>query len=101
MHFIVIDHQRLYSPLCPADVAIPLYLETGDVIKVRGDNDEVWIAHILSVNVSTQSLSSKFLCRKWKYLQKGVQQVREHTLEYSIRFSEFKWFLDHSFTILE
>ena len=59
-HFIVIDHQRPCSPLSPTDVAIPLYLETGDVIKVRGDNDEIWIAHIQSVNASTQSCQVHF-----------------------------------------
>lgn len=64
-HFIVIDHQRLCSPLSPTDVAIPLHLETGDVIKVRGDNDEIWIAHILSVNASTQS------CQVYFYVENG------------------------------
>ena len=59
-HFIVIDHQRPCSPLSATDVTIPIYLKRGDVIKVRGDNDEIWIAHIQSVNASTQSCQVHF-----------------------------------------
>ena len=100
-HFIVIDHQRLCSPLRPTDVAVPLHLQTGDVIKVRGDNDEIRIAQILSVNTSTQSCQVNF------YVENRNIYKRESSRSDSIHwntvlgFLNVKWFLDNGFTILE
>ena len=77
------------------DVAIPLYLETGDVIKVRGDNDEIWIAHIQSVNASTQ------YCQVHFYVENGNIYRRESSRSDSIHwntvlgFLKVMWFHNH------
>ena len=99
-HFIVIGHQRPCSPLSATDVAIPLYLERRDVIKVRGDNDEIWIAHIQSVNESTQS------CQVHFYVENGNIYRRESSRSDNVHwnavlgFLKVMWFHNY-FTVLE
>lgn len=47
---IVIDYDRERVPLSPHDVIIPVYPNKGDMMTVRGDNDEIWLAHVQAVN---------------------------------------------------
>lgn len=48
-YYIVIDHERPYMPLSPSDI-IPVLPEKGKMMQVLGDNEELWIAHVQSVN---------------------------------------------------
>ena len=40
--FILIDHNRPRIPLTASDVIVPVYPKKGDMIKVSGDDNEVW-----------------------------------------------------------
>lgn len=71
------------------------------MIKVRGDNDEVWIAHILSVNVSTQSCQVNFYAENGNIYKKESSRSESIHWNTVLGFLKVKWFLDHSFTILE
>ena len=67
---------------------------------MRGDNDEIWIAHIQSVNASTQS------CQVHFYVENGNIYRRESSRSDSIHwntvlgFLKVMWFHNH-FTVLE
>lgn len=59
-HFIVIDYDRERVPLSPEDVIVPVYLEKGDMVTVRGDSDELWLAHIQVVNREAKTCNVYF-----------------------------------------
>jgi len=45
--FVVIDHLRPKPPISLDDIVVPVYPEVGDILNIRGDTDEIWIAHVL------------------------------------------------------
>ena len=59
-HFVVIDYDRECVPLSPEDVIVPVCPEKGDMVTVRGDSDELWLAHIQLVNKVTKTCNVYF-----------------------------------------
>ena len=58
--FIVMDYNRQSIPLAPADVVIPLLPEKNDVIKVHGEDDNTWLAHVRDVHVPSKTCRVQF-----------------------------------------
>ena len=48
--YVVIDFERPQISLEQNDVIIPAYPLAGDMVLVQGDSDNLWHAHIISVN---------------------------------------------------
>lgn len=72
--FVACDFMRPKLPLMLEDVIIPVYPEPNDMVNVRGNDDEVWFVHVLSVDPSTNT------CRIHFYIEDSVtpgQYVRE------------------------
>ena len=53
--YVVIDYERTTLPLCPEDISVPQYPEQGDMVLVRGEGDETWLAHVHSSNEISKS----------------------------------------------
>ena len=45
-HFIVMDCNRENISLAPADVIVPLLPEKDNMVKVHGEDDNIWLAHV-------------------------------------------------------
>ena len=58
--YAVIDFCRPEMPLTLDDVIIPIYPIVGDMLKVNGDNGDIWMAHVLLVNSDTKSCRVHF-----------------------------------------
>lgn len=58
--FIVCDFMRPNIPLKLEDIIVPVYPEDGDMVNVRGDNDDMWFAHVLSVDPSARTCRIHF-----------------------------------------
>ena len=43
-------------PLSPEDVIVPVYPNKRDMVTVRGDGDELWLAHILTVSEEAREI---------------------------------------------
>ena len=54
--YVVIDFLRPH--LCANDIIVPIYPISGDMIRVRGDDDDVWLAHVLSINLEHARFTS-------------------------------------------
>ncbi len=37
-------------PISWADIVVPFYPMVNDIVVIRGENDEIWVARILRVN---------------------------------------------------
>ena len=74
--YVVIDYCRPRIPISQHDVVVPIHPLVGDMLKVNGDNDDVWIAHVLAVNTESKT------CRAHFYVESVSvqgQYVREST----------------------
>ena len=69
-HYITIDYQRAAIPLTPTDVIIPHFPETGDMVVVSGEGNELWLAHIQSVDVRNHTCQVNF------YIEDGSSAAR-------------------------
>ena len=49
-YYVVVDLERPHIPLEQSDVIIPAYPLAGDMVLVQGGNDELWHAHVISVD---------------------------------------------------
>ena len=58
--YVVIDFLRPHLPLCANDIIVPIYPISGDMIRVRGDDDDVWLAHVLSVDDKSRTCQIHF-----------------------------------------
>lgn len=59
--FIAFDFMRPAPPLQVDDILVPVYPEDGDMVNVRGDDDnDVWYAHVLSVDPSSKTCQIHF-----------------------------------------
>ena len=58
--YVVIDFERPQVPLEQNDIIIPAYPLAGDMVLVQGDNDDLWHAHIISVNYRSRHCQVAF-----------------------------------------
>ncbi len=59
-YFIVMDYNRGNIPLAPADVVVPLLPEKNDMVKVHGEDDNIWLAHVRDVHAPTKTCRVHF-----------------------------------------
>ena len=59
-HFVLVDFKRPDLPISSSDVIVPTYPEVGDMLEVHGDDDEVWYAHVISVDTVSKTCRVKF-----------------------------------------
>ena len=50
----------ILTDLSTSDVIVPTYPEVGDMLEVYGDDDEVWYAHVISVDTASTTCRVKF-----------------------------------------
>ena len=58
--FIVIDYNRPNLPISADNIVVPIYLNVGDMLKVTGDDNEVWFSHVVSVDNASRTCRVKF-----------------------------------------
>ena len=58
--FVVIDYNRPNLPISADDIVVPIYLNVGDMLKVAGDDNEVWFSHVVSVDNASKTCRVKF-----------------------------------------
>ena len=61
--FVVIDYNRPNLPISADEIVVPIYLNVGDMLKVAGDDNEVWFSHVVSVNNASRTCRVKFYGR--------------------------------------
>ena len=47
-------------PLSPEDDIVPVFPNKGDMVTLRGDSDELWLAHIQTVNKEAKTCNVYF-----------------------------------------
>ena len=57
------DYNREAIPLSPVDILVPIFPEKNDMVKVHGDDDDVWLAHVHNVDERLKT------CRVHFYIQ--------------------------------
>ena len=58
--FVVIDYNRPNLPISADDIVVPIYLNVGDMLKIAGDDNEVWFSHVVSVDNASRTCRVKF-----------------------------------------
>ena len=54
--FAVVDFERSIMPISWADIVVPFYPMVNDIVVIRGENDEIWVARILRVNTEEKTV---------------------------------------------
>ena len=49
-NFILMDYARTQNPVCTSEILVPLYPQVGDMVSVSGEGNQIWLAHIHSVD---------------------------------------------------
>ena len=63
--FAVVDYQRPFMPINWADIVEPFYPMVNDIVVIRGENDEVWVARVLRVNTEEKTV------KVWYYRERS------------------------------
>ena len=58
--FIVIDYNMPNLPISADDIVVSIYPNVGDVLKVAGDDNEVWFSHVVSVDNASRTFRVKY-----------------------------------------
>lgn len=58
--YVLVDFLRPSLDMIAEDVNVPVYPEFGDMVKVCGDNNEVWYVHIRTVDTRTKTCKVHF-----------------------------------------
>ena len=74
-YFVVVDFNRPDLLISAGDVIVPIYPEVGDMLEVSGDEDQVWHAHVISVE------SASTTCRVKFYTNNGCDDPRKYRPE--------------------
>ena len=79
--FVVIDHLRPKLPISIDDIIVLVYPEKGDMLNIKGDTDEVWFAHVLSIDERAKTCRVQFNvedpCVSHKYIRESVGRAIE------------------------
>ena len=62
--FIVVYFMRRIFPIQCDTVVVPYYPVTDDMVNVKGDNGEVWKAHVLSFSLTRKVIQGRFFVHK-------------------------------------
>ena len=58
--FVACDFMKPKPPLMLEDIIVPVHPKLNDTVNVRGNDDEVWFAHVLSVDLSAKTCRIHF-----------------------------------------
>ncbi|CAB3977436.1 Hypothetical predicted protein [Paramuricea clavata] len=61
----VVDFERPNLPINFADITVPFYPMVNDIVVIRGENDEIWVAKILKVYTEEKTV------KVWYYREQG------------------------------
>ena len=77
--YAVIDF-RPKMPVDKDDIIVPIYPIIGDMLNISGDDDNIWIAHVLSVSHDSKT------CRVHFYVESSVpgKYIRETINQHSV-----------------
>ena len=62
--YVVIDFVRRIFPVRDDTVVVPYYPVIDDMVDVKGDNGEVWKAHVLSFNLRRKIIQGRFFVQR-------------------------------------
>ena len=87
-NYAVIDFCRPEISLT-LDVIVPIQPIVGDMLKVNGDNGDIWMAHVLSVNSDTKSCRVHFYVESpsvpGNYIRESTGWCSSYPLEFYFR----------------
>lgn len=85
--FIVVDFNRTKIPITLEDIIIPAYPVEGDMVVLRGDNDELWHAHVLSTDKRLQTCKVHFYIEDatspGKYVRETTGRMAVHSIHWN------------------
>ena len=85
--FIVVDFNRTKIPITLEDIIIPAYPVEGDMVVLRGDNDELWHAHVLSTDKRLQTCKVHFYIEDatspGKYVRETTGRLAVHSIHWN------------------
>jgi len=86
--FVVIDYSRPNLPLCEEDIIVPIFPQVGDMLEIAGDNDEVWFAHVISVENTSKTFKARFYTNSDEtmphlFLPEGLSNRRYDTIHWA------------------
>lgn len=58
--FILVDYMQRVFPVTEGTVVVPYYPVVNDMIKIKGDDGQVWKARVLSFNLAHLTFNAKF-----------------------------------------
>lgn len=60
---IVLDFQRESMPITSNDILVPFFPEVQDMILIKGDNPDPWLAKVLAIQERAKT------CKIWYYME--------------------------------
>lgn len=76
--YIIIDFCRPSIPVEIEDVIIPVFPVAGDMVKVNGDDGDIWIAHVIKVNEDAKTCQVNFYVKDSSTGDVYVRESRGH-----------------------
>lgn len=70
--YVVIDYLRPNIGISAEDVVVPIYPEVNDMLKVCGSNNEVWYAHVRTIDDKSKTCQVNF------YVEDEIHQGKYH-----------------------
>ena len=58
--YVILDYCRPRLPCDLQDAVVPVYPETNDMVQVCGNNDELWLGHVSSVDRVNETCNVNF-----------------------------------------
>ena len=58
--FVILDWNRPKLPITIDDIVVPTYPKVGDMLKVAGDDNDIWFSHVILVDNASRTCRVKF-----------------------------------------
>ena len=97
--FILVDYMRRVFPVTEGTVVVPYYPVVNDMIKIKGDDGQVWKARVLSFNLTRLTFNAKFFIEDvtqigiWVPERSPVQVIHFNSV---LGISKGHWQVEHS-----
>lgn len=83
---ILVDYMRRVFPVTQGTVVVPYYPVAHDMVGIKGDDGQIWKAHVLSFNLTRLTVNAKFFIEdgtqpgKWVSERSPVQIIHFNSI---------------------
>ena len=85
--YVILDYYRPRLPFDLQDTVVPVYPETNDMVQVCGNNDELWLGYVNSVDRLTETCNMNFYIEDptcpGRYKQESFGRLSVNTVHWS------------------